>query len=115
MFVSVGHPRHIYQGIYELQAGGTVVFAAEEQAPSLLEAGAVNWLPMILGHVEAILRQTSSVPPGTAILVEPIGARTSRSLRILITQRLGAEIHSNYSSNEVNTIAYIEEDDVGTL
>jgi len=108
--------RAFYTRVYmTLQAGGTVVFAAEEQAPALLQAGAINWLPMILGHAEAVARQTARVPPGTAILVEPIGARTSQSLRNLITGRLGAEIHSNYSSNEVNTIAYIGEDDVGVL
>jgi acyl-CoA synthetase (AMP-forming)/AMP-acid ligase II len=108
--------RAIYTRVYTtLQAGGTVVFAAEEQAPTLLEAGAVNWLPIILGHAEAVVRQTAGVPSGITVLVEPIGARTSQSLRDLIAERLGAEIHSNYSCNEVNTIAYVGDDDIGTL
>ncbi len=108
--------RAIYTRVYTtLQAGGTVVFAAEEQAPTLLEAGAVNWLPIILGHAEAIVRQTAGVSSGMTILVEPIGARTSRSLRNLITERLGAEIHLSYSCNEVNTITYIGEDNIGAL
>ena len=108
--------RAIYTRVYmTLQAGGTVVFAAEEQAPSLLEAGAVNWLPMILGHVEAILRQTSSVLPGRPFSLSRLAPEPVDRYEFLSHSGSVPKSIPNYSGNEVNTIAYIGEDDVGTL
>ena len=108
--------RAIYtRGYMTLQAGGTVIFAHEEQAPALLQAGAANWIMLLVGEAEALVRRTERPPADALLLVELIGARTSRTLRRLVRERLGAIVHANYSSNETNTVCYTDDDDVGTL
>ena len=108
--------RGAYTRVYSaLLAGGTVFFPVAEQGPSLMAAGAVNWVMCVVGEATRIVQATPRPPPGTHLLFEMIGARVPRTLRILIRERLGAVVQVSYSSNETNTVAFTDDDDIGTL
>ncbi|MBS0639866.1 MAG: acyl--CoA ligase [Proteobacteria bacterium] len=105
--------RASYTRVYAtLLTGGTVIFAHGQQVPYLLTSGTANWLALIAGSAELLVREVSAPPDGMPLLVELIGARSSPALRRLVRTRLNAIVRSNYSSNEVNTIATTDEDEL---
>jgi acyl-CoA synthetase (AMP-forming)/AMP-acid ligase II len=98
-----------------LQHGGTVVFGKQDHACAMLAAGAVNYAMFTVGDIERIIRFATPPPLGHSLHVELVGAIASRRLRQLIRQRLTTQLSTRYSSNETNSIATLDDDNIGTL
>lgn len=98
-----------------LQCGGSVLFAAREQAPALIAAGLVDHLMFLVGDAEWVTDRTQPPPAGHRLHVELVGAPVAAALRATLTERFGASVTTCYSANETNLISFVDADGVGTL
>ncbi|OJW25741.1 MAG: hypothetical protein BGO51_17425 [Rhodospirillales bacterium 69-11] len=98
-----------------LQCGGSVLFAAREQAPALIAAGVVDHLMFLVGDAEWVADRTMPPPKGHRLHVELVGAPADPALRAMLTERFGAHVTTCYSTNETNLISFVGVDGVGAL
>ena len=98
-----------------LQHGGTVLFAAGDQADALLAAARANYAVFAVGDIARLVENSKLPPYDIAPRIEVFGAAVSPALRRRLRERLSARVSNKYSSNETNPVAIMGDDNVGTL
>jgi acyl-coenzyme A synthetase/AMP-(fatty) acid ligase len=98
-----------------LQYGGTVLFAAGDQADALLAEGRANYAVFAVGDIARLVESAERPPYPSAPRIEVFGAAVSPALRHRVRERLNARVSNKYSSNETNPVAIMGDDNVGTL
>lgn len=98
-----------------LQSGGTVHFTGVDVLCGMISAGIGNYLLFVAGDLERFVR---TIPQGSGpfpLYLDVIGSAVPARLRREIREKLTEHITVTYSSNEVNRVSVVDEDDVGTL
>ena len=104
-----------YRVLGALQHGGLVHFTGANEAPGLVESGAVNTAMFIMGDLQRLVQSMRPPPVGHTLHIEAVGASVSPLLRQQIRGRLNAKFANYYSSSETGRMALIGDDGVGTL
>lgn len=98
-----------------LQSGGTVHFTGVDVLWDAVVAGIGNYLLFVAGDLERFVR---TIPHGSGpfpLYLDVIGSAVPARLRREIREKLTEHIMVTYSSNEVNRVSVVDEDNVGTL
>ena len=98
-----------------LQSGGTVHFTGADAILGLIAAGIGNYILFVSGDLERFVRM---VPHGSgpfALYVDVIGAALPPRIRQETRAKLSEHVMVTYSSNEVNRVSVVDEDNLGTL
>jgi acyl-coenzyme A synthetase/AMP-(fatty) acid ligase len=98
-----------------LRLGGVVYFASARNIASLVGAGAVNDAFITVGDVDNALKAGLRAPPGHKMHAEVFGSAVSLRLRQQVQAQLNANILNQYASNEIYSIAQMDDDNIGTL
>jgi long-chain acyl-CoA synthetase len=98
-----------------LRRGGVVYFASASDLAGLVGAGAVNDAFITVGDVDNALKAGLRAPAGHKMHFEVFGSAVSRRLRQQVRDRLNANMLNQYASNEIYSIAQMDDDNVGTL
>jgi acyl-coenzyme A synthetase/AMP-(fatty) acid ligase len=98
-----------------LQSGGTVHFTGADVLWDMIAAGTGNYLLFVTGDLERFVRTMPHGGGPFPLYLDVIGAEVPVRLRQEIRAKLTEHIMVTYSSNEVNRISVVGENNVGTL
>ncbi len=98
-----------------LQLGGTIHFTGANAIGELLAAGIGTYALFVAGDLERFVR---TLPHGSGpfrLCLDVIGAAVPPRVRQAVRARVTEHIMVTYSSNEVNRVSLVDDDNVGTL
>jgi len=103
------------RALLTLQCGGTIHLTAADALWAQISRGTGNYALFVSGDLERFVR---SVPFGQAppsLYLDVIGSAVPPQLREQVCAKLTEHLVVTYSSNEVNRISVVDDDNVGTL
>ena len=103
------------RALLTLQLGGTIHFIGSDVVSDLIAAGTGNYILFVTGDLERLVRTVAYRGETFPLHVDVVGAPVSRRLREEVRAKLTEHLVVTYSSNEVNRVSVVDEDNVGSL
>ena len=103
------------RALFTLQRGGTIHLTGADVVWNLIAAGVGNFVLFVAGDLERFVRTAPYGRGASELYVYVIGAEVPRRLREETRTRVSGHFVATYSSNEVNLVSLVDDDNVGTL
>ena len=103
------------RALLTLQLGGTIHLTGADAVWDLIASGTGNYAVLLTGDLERLVRTAPHGRGPFALYLDVIGAAVPPRLRQETRAKLTEDIVVTYSSNEVNRISVVDDDNIGTL
>jgi len=103
------------RALFTLQRGGTIHLTGTDAVWDLIASGVGNFVLFVTGDLERFVRTAPLGQGPFELYIYVIGAEVPRRLRQETRARVSEHLVVTYSSNEVNLVALVDDENVGTL
>jgi acyl-coenzyme A synthetase/AMP-(fatty) acid ligase len=103
------------RALFTLQRGGTIHLTGSDVIWDLVVAGTGNFVLFVAGDLERFVRTAPDGRGPFRLYIYVVGAEVPRMLREQTRTRVSEDLVVTYSSNEVNVVSFVDDDNVGRL
>lgn len=104
-----------WRSLLTLQTGGTIHLAGGDILWDMIQSGTGNYVSFVSGDLARFVQTAPDGPGPFDLRIDVTGAAVSSRLRQEIRRKITSDLVVTYSSNEVQRISLVDDDNVGRL